>query len=598
MLTWAKPSSGDTKLSALTLPKRQSLVQRVELDTYGKVVRATPQANNALYRALQPSDGEALSLSMSETGTTGVTSADVATYLDINDILSGFYSDYDGVSESKLSRRIYSDIMARDICGSVVEVLAHGASGDIVFAPGTGMSDTQFEQFSRKRSAVNEADMGRRMLVDCMAYGDAASVFLVDVKEEESFPVGVYMYDPTSLDVEPLPISTMMPLIRGRVSPSELLAVNRTKTNNTGDKTGDLLREYVEACLGSSAAQLMTDGYANPEYLMTLRNLPEGRNASRSMLSRVLTEWFYKKNIFRGTLENSIRRINGIMHVVVAMPQGTESQPRLEDMQYYGQRFQEAALDPTGAMVITRDGVSVNEVAPGGQFWTYDSVADSSLSRRLKLMGVPESLATLDFAKAPEAGIDAALGLFRKWRDKLDTQVMQRYMVQMSIFAGNFKKDALKKCDLSPEDATYVKLLATRVPLSELLYLPNHTYKNSLDVSPDPALFDWWDKLKEQGIPLPLATLASLGNVDLAKILKQKDADLGMRKDFADYMKSVKALMPKEDDGGGGGGGFGMSSVYRPDAALAVARAGGVDVEKSYSPAVKNRMYRAMQNAL
>ena len=62
MLTWAKPSSGDTKLSALTLPKRQSLVQRVELDTYGKVVRATPQANNALYRALQPSDGEALSL--------------------------------------------------------------------------------------------------------------------------------------------------------------------------------------------------------------------------------------------------------------------------------------------------------------------------------------------------------------------------------------------------------------------------------------------------------------------------------------------------------------------------------------------------------
>jgi hypothetical protein len=63
-------------------------------------------------------------------------------------------------------------------------------------------------------------------------------------------------------------------------------------------------------------------------------------------------------------------------------------------------------------------------------------------------------------------------------------------------------------------------------------------------------------------------------------------------------MKSVKALMPKEDDGGGGGGGFGMSSVYRPDAALAVARAGGVDVEKSYSPAVKNRMYRAMQNAL
>jgi hypothetical protein len=212
-------------------------------------------------------------------------------------------------------------------------------------------------------------------------------------------------------------------------------------------------------------------------------------------------------------------------------------------------------------------------------------------------MGVPESLATLDFAKAPEAGIDAALGLFRKWRDKLDTQVMQRYMVQMSIFAGNFKKDALKKCDLSPEDATYVKLLATRAPLSELLYLPNHTYKNSLDVSPDPALFDWWDKLKEQGIPLPLATLASLGNVDLAKILKQKDADLGMRKDFADYMKSVKDLMPKEDDGGGGGG-FGMSSVYRPDAALAVARAGGVDVEKSYSPAVKNRMYRAMQNAL
>ena len=166
MLTWAKPSSGDTNLSALTLPKRQSLVQRVELDTYGKVVRATPQANNALYRALQPSDGEALSLSMSETGTAGVTSADVATYLDINDILAGFYSDYDGVSESKLSRRIYSDIMARDICGSVVEVLAHGASGDIVFAPGTGMSDTQFEQFSRKRSAINEADMSRRMLVD------------------------------------------------------------------------------------------------------------------------------------------------------------------------------------------------------------------------------------------------------------------------------------------------------------------------------------------------------------------------------------------------------------------------------------------------
>ena len=521
-----------------------------------------------------------------ETGRVGVQTAEVPVFLDTGQLLEGFYQPAGGLQESQTARPIYHDIFHNDVCGTVISTLAQGAVSDLLWQPGE-LTKEEFDKFQSVKANLPETNMLVRMTTDCLYCGAGAGLFFTREDEETGMliPYGFYHYNPVTIDLTPMPFYNFMPIVKGKVDAAEIAAYRAVSEDAN-------LAKYVKAIMGDDISKILEESYANPENLMTMVRMVTGQNEAVSMLRRVLSEWFFNKNLYRGTLENSIRRINGVAHVVVGMPNGADSQPQLADLEYYGQRFHEAAQDPTGAMVVTRDGVSVSSVLDANQFWSYESTADGSLSRRLKLMGVPEALATVDFTQDPVAGVSAAISLFKGVRDMLRDQVLdRRYLPQLSVFARNYKPDGLLKYELDITDnPSYVDLLATHAPMDKLLKMPTYSFKNPLELPPDAQIFDLWDKLKEHGVPMPLGIMAHLAKVDLSKILEEKEADLKLRQEFSNYSKEVAKFEPKPDEGGGGFSG--MSAQNRPQ--IKQLDSGDYFVErvnKQYSDKVKNALW-------
>ena len=130
-----------------------------------------------------------------------------------------------------------------------------------------------------------------------------------------------------------------------------------------------------------------------------------------SLLKRAVPAWLYEKALIKGTLDQSYKRQRAIMHVTAG--DGEEWIPLAEEMQAISNMFLAADLDPLGAIVVTRNGVNVNEVRQGQDFWRWDQNFDMIERIKLRSIGISESFVSGDACLSGDTLIPTEKGLLR-----------------------------------------------------------------------------------------------------------------------------------------------------------------------------------------
>lgn len=109
---------------------------------------------------------------------------------------------------------------------------------------------------------------------------------------------------------------------------------------------------------------------------------------SASFLKRVLPYYLLERTLYRGTLIEASKRQRATTHIQV----GDDTwEPTSAELGAVRDMFQNTELDPLGAWVVTRQGVQINDVRPGGDFWKWTDVADQITPMKLRALGVSEA---------------------------------------------------------------------------------------------------------------------------------------------------------------------------------------------------------------
>ena len=197
----------------------------------------------------------------------------------------------------------------------------------------------------------------------------------------------------------------------------------------------------------------------------------------------------------------------------------------------------------------------------GGDFWKVTDMWDSTMSMKLRALGISESFLS---GEANYSNADTSLTVFmeslRSYRDKVTTRVFYNKLFPlisaMNGFTVNDRGKFIKK------DSLVDKMSGVHnhniLDDGTRLLIPSVHWTKQLKPEGDQAYMDMLVALTEKGVPVPLRAMAAAGGFNLNALLADQDDDFEMLKRIGEYQSKLaelkKAYMPKgEDDDDMGG---------------------------------------------
>jgi hypothetical protein len=243
------------------------------------------------------------------------------------------------------------------------------------------------------------------------------------------------------------------------------------------------------------------------------------------------------------------RRIRSILHASAGIDNQWEPTP--EEMDEIQRIFVQTEEDPTGAIVVTRNGISVSEYRSGGDFWKLSEEQDSLRAAKLAALGLSDTFLT---GEASYTTTEATLSVFME-----SIKVMRSYIAQKVFEHTIFDRLARAHqfirrtpAELSHGVRTTASMSfqdAMDIPRNNLL-LPTIHWNKNLSPESDSSYIDILEKIESHGVPIPLKTWAAAGGQDLSSIMEQLPEDAKIR-------DQINKLHPDSEGGDGGGGGGG-----------------------------------------
>lgn len=314
----------------LSLNKRKSLHKQVE------------KVKNILGASAKYTEFESLS-GLHPTNQTSVGVGNLPVSLDLNPTLSGFLFN----REERQLVDIYKDIYYYDVVGgTAVDLLSTLPFSDISLR---GVDSKMERPFFESLERLNINSLLPEVSVDYLVFGNfiASLVF----NQERKIFIDVIPHDFKNCTIKDFPFYGVDPIINVMM-PKDL--TNILKDDN--DRVNQIKSNYGEAlfsklCEGQIELEPLSTLYI-PRRTMTCA---EGTSYFR----RILPIYFMEKNLYRGSLAESIKRLRSILHITLG---DIDWEPSPEDMQFISELFINADNDPIGAIVATRNGVETNEI--------------------------------------------------------------------------------------------------------------------------------------------------------------------------------------------------------------------------------------------
>jgi hypothetical protein len=282
----------------------------------------------------------------------------------------------------------------------------------------------------------------------------------------------------------------------------------------------------------------------------TLRN-----RVTTSYLKRILPLYMLEKTLYRGTLIEATKRMRATTHVQV----GTDTwEPTVSEMQTVLAQFQAGEMDPLGAWVVTRQGIQVQDVRQGGDFWKWTDVADMLIPYKLRALGISEAFLSGDANfNAAETALSVFMENMAAYRGFITHRLLKDKIFPLIAVANNFYRDPAR---VAAEPG--LPSLLRNIGNHENLYIPDMRWHKSLD-NHDPQVMDTLEKMSEKGVPIPLKMWATAANVDLSMLIGDLREDDRIRKEIeAITGKKSDAMDTENSDGDFGGFDEGANALF------------------------------------
>jgi hypothetical protein len=262
-----------------------------------------------------------------------------------------------------------------------------------------------------------------------------------------------------------------------------------------------------------------------------------------SLFKRLLPIYFLEKTLYKGTVVEAGRRQRSLLHLAV----GDDTwEPTVDELQAIVGLFQQADLDPLGAIIATRAGVNPNEMRQGGDFWKWTDIIDVLGPAKLRALGVSDSFMSGDATyNNAEAGLSVFMENQQGHRERSTYCVLYNKIFPLIAAVNDFRhtnQEKAKKDETVGSSSKLMKQLNNTTKWD----MPVVNWKKSLGRDTDSTFMDVLDKLGQKNIPVPLRMYAVAAGVDLESL----EDDLVKEK----ILKAKWAKIVGNPDQGGEGG--------------------------------------------
>lgn len=401
------------------------------------------------------------------------------------------------------------------------------------------MSTFPFSDFSLVGLEKDETDifsenLARLNIRSLMA--EVSNAYLVD----GAF-IGSLVYDPKSKSFQDIMVHDRQ---NCQISLRPFFSLDPVITANAAPNLNSFLNSsspYVEAVLASYPRNFL-DIFAGGAVILdplTTIYLPR-RGAldlqTTSYLRRILPMYILEKTLYRGTLIEATKR----MRATTLVTAGTDTwEPTPGELQTIMGQMQMAEMDPLGGWIVTRNGISVQDIRQGGEFWKWTDLIDTLVPYKLRALGVSEAFLAGD---ASYNSSEVAMTVFTEnaaaYRSNFDHRLFRDKLFPLIAVSNGLYRDE-KKVDRSRSATALIRNLGNH----KNLRIPEIRWNKTLD-NHDPQMMDTLEKLGEKGIPVPLKMWAAAGNVSMDMLLGDLEGDKALR----DKIAAITGVHP--DDAG------------------------------------------------
>lgn len=429
----------------------------------------------------------------------------------------------------------YRDIYYHDsVAGAVVDMISTFPFSDFSLM---GIEDsTILDKYEESVARLNVRSLMPQISLCYLVDGKFVSTLVFNSMEKVFYDVIIHSAD--SCVIDELPLFSTDPIIT--VSSNQVLA----NFMNSPEPQAQLLRQM----LGPKLSQALTSSRFKLDPLSTLylarRTLPN--REPTSFLKRILPIYLLEKMLYRGTLVEAARRQRAMLHITM----GDDTwEPTPQEMMSTVLQFQQADLDPLGAVVATRNGVQVAEVRQGGDFWKWSDTSDMLTPLKLRALGTSEAFLSGD---SNYSNTETAMSVFMEnidaYRSFQTHKVFDTKVFPIVAVTNGFFKDKDRAGSISNADKA--KLLYKANNHNDLL-MPTLRWHKTLKAKDETDVFAAMDYMAEKGIPVPLRMIFAACKVDPNDLWQDLQQDNLIKERLAKVTGvDAKEIAPGGDAGG------------------------------------------------
>lgn len=436
-------------------------------------------------------------------------------------------------------RTFYRDIYRYDVvAGTAVDMMSVLPFSDFTLL---GASDAQIDVFNKNINNLGLRTFFPEMSVDYYVSGRSISSMLFN--NDETVFTDLMPHNPDNAEITPSPLYAEEPLIRVKVD-GELKAFMQSR-HPYFEKLRQRMPPEVLSELNSNSVVL------DPLTTLFIPRRLTPRGTGTSLYRRLIPIYLLEKVLYRGTITEAARRQRAIGHISAGSQYW---EPQDADLQAIVALFQQADLDPNGAIIATRNDVQYQDIRQGGDFWKWTDTTEQLTPMKMRALGINDALLSGEAnISTQEASLSLFLEQLRTFRDTTTQRVFYDTLFPMVSIVNNMKGkkrvetgSMIQALDEETEDA-----LLFRNVSDQNLVIPTVRWHKQLRPEADREYLDVLNTMAERGVPITLATWAAAGGIDLERQINDLQTDKKLR----EKIQSITGIIGGSAGGMGGPGG-------------------------------------------
>jgi len=458
--------------------------------------------------------------------------------------IGGYYNHIDtllyGITpeDEKYLRRYYRDIYYYDtVLGSAVDLMSTLPFSDWTL---TGLDEKKLDIYNTSIERLSMKTMLSEISVDYLVNG----LFIGSLvyKQQDKQFTDMIPQAADNVQIVSSPFYGVDPLIKLRV-PKEIRMFVQSR---------EPYFQRLKSRLSEELLYAMSMSEVSLDNLTTLYIPRKTFTTSQgtSLYRRLIPIYLLEKVLFRGTITEASRRQRSTMLVQM----GSEYyEPTDDDLQMLVSMFQQADLDPMGAILATRNDVQVQDIRPAGEFWKWTDVTDTLMPMKLRAVGISEAFLSGDASYSTmESSLSVFIEHIRSYREMITRKIFTNKLFPLVAVIHGFFKDG--EHNLQKDGKFTERQLQQYTADPSKLDIPKVEWHKHLKPEADREYLDVLNTLSDHNVPVTLRTWMVAGGMQTDDFEGELEADVKFRKELAKIMKTGGYNIKGEEMPAEGGG--------------------------------------------